>query len=125
MLFFLIYRFWFRFKSSIKHRAVPVHCIIDCVLCVTQLLSLNTGSGFGLSLVLNIEQYQYMTGPQDEAGIKVLLHDAREIPLVKDLGFAIAPGTHTLVAVQKQVVCESLILVVLLLIWFYTRISKK
>lgn len=64
----------------------------------------HTGSGFALSLVLNIEQYQYMKGPQDEAGIKVLLHDYSEVPLVKDLGFAIAPGTHTLVAVQKQVV---------------------
>ena len=31
------------------------------------------GSGFALSLVLNIEQYQYMKGPQDEAGIKVNL----------------------------------------------------
>ena len=62
------------------------------------------GSGFALSLILNIEQYQYMKGPQDEAGIKVLLHDDTEIPLVKELGFAIAPGTHTLVAVKQNVV---------------------
>ena len=35
-------------------------------------LFVNTaGSGFALSLVLNIEQYEYMRGARDEAGIKV------------------------------------------------------
>jgi len=29
------------------------------------------GSRFGLSLTLNIEQYEYMIGPQSDAGIKV------------------------------------------------------
>ena len=67
-------------------------------------VTLHAGSGLALSLVLNIEQYQYMKGPQDEAGIKLLLHDASEVPLVKELGFAIAPGTHTLVAVNRNVV---------------------
>ena len=30
-----------------------------------------SGSSAGLSLVLNVEQYEYMKGPQDDAGIKV------------------------------------------------------
>jgi len=30
-----------------------------------------SGSRFGLSLTLNIEQYEYMIGPQSDAGIKV------------------------------------------------------
>ena len=30
-----------------------------------------TGSRFGLSLTINIEQYEYMRGPQSDAGIKV------------------------------------------------------
>ena len=29
------------------------------------------GSSFGLQLVLNIEQYEYMDGPHTDAGIKV------------------------------------------------------
>ena len=29
------------------------------------------GTGFGLSLILNVEQYEYMRGPQNDAGIKV------------------------------------------------------
>ena len=65
-------------------------------------MHLTSGAGFGLSLILNIEQYEYMKGPQDEAGIKMLLHDSLDIPLVKELGFAIAPGTHTLVGVNRE-----------------------
>ena len=30
-----------------------------------------SGSTSGLSLVLNVEQYEYMRGPQNDAGIKV------------------------------------------------------
>ena len=30
-----------------------------------------SGSGSGLSLTLNIEQYEYMSGPEHEAGLKV------------------------------------------------------
>ena len=29
------------------------------------------GSRFGLSLLLNAEQYEYMSGPQNDAGVKV------------------------------------------------------
>ena len=31
----------------------------------------------GFRLMLNIEQYEYMNGPHDGAGVKVLLHDPR------------------------------------------------
>ena len=31
------------------------------------------GSSVGLSLVLNVEQYEYMRGPNSDAGIKVLV----------------------------------------------------
>lgn len=34
---------------------------------------------------------------------QVLLHDPNEVPLVKDIGFAVAPGTHTLVAIRRKV----------------------
>ena len=29
------------------------------------------GSSSGLSLIINVEQYEYMTGPQTDAGVKV------------------------------------------------------
>ncbi len=34
-------------------------------------LFLSVGSSNGLSLILNIEQYEYMKGPQTDAGVKV------------------------------------------------------
>ncbi|XP_013414060.1 uncharacterized protein LOC106176287 [Lingula anatina] len=35
-----------------------------------------------------------MSGPTDAAGVKILLHDSSDVPLVKDLGLAIPPGSH-------------------------------
>ena len=29
------------------------------------------GSGFALSLIVNVEQYEYMKGPENDAGAKV------------------------------------------------------
>lgn len=34
--------------------------------------------------------------------VQVLLHDPSETPLIQDFGFAISPGVHALVAVNKQ-----------------------
>ena len=53
-----------------------------------------------LRLTLNIEQYEYMPGPHDAAGIKMLLHDRDEIPRVHALGQAIPPGSHVFVGVK-------------------------
>ncbi len=58
------------------------------------------GSDRGLSLRINIEQYQYMRGPNSGAGLKVLVHDQDEIPLVGELGQAIPPGSHAFVGIQ-------------------------
>lgn len=49
---------------------------------------------------MNIEQYEYMPGPHDAAGIKMLLHDPNEIPRVHALGQAIPPGSHVFVGVK-------------------------
>lgn len=49
---------------------------------------------------LNVEQYEYMKGPNEGAGMKILVHEQNEIPLVKDFGLAIPPGFHALVAVK-------------------------
>ena len=42
-----------------------------CLNCLHQRLV--PGSSFGLSLVLNIEQYEYMSGANTDAGIKVYM----------------------------------------------------
>lgn len=66
-------------------------------------LTKKTGSRFGLSLTINIEQYEYMIGPHSDAGIKVFMHAKNEVPEVRDLGFAIPPGSHALVGIRKQI----------------------
>ena len=50
------------------------------------------GIDSGLQLMLNIEQYEYMNGPHDSAGVKVLLHDPEQTPLVASLGQAVSTG---------------------------------
>ncbi|CAH1775107.1 unnamed protein product [Owenia fusiformis] len=60
-----------------------------------------SGTSNGLSLIINVEQYEYMVGPRTDAGIKVLLHNQSEVPMVTDIGFAVAPGMHSLVAVKR------------------------
>ncbi|XP_072050271.1 LOW QUALITY PROTEIN: acid-sensing ion channel 4-B-like [Amphiura filiformis] len=58
------------------------------------------GSVNGLSLRLNVEQYEYTYGENTGAGLKVLLHPQGQHPLVKELGFSVAPGFQTSVSVR-------------------------
>ncbi len=43
------------------------------------LFTTKTGSQFGLRLVLNIEQYEYVRGPSTDAGVKVSLQDSTSV----------------------------------------------
>ena len=54
----------------------------------------------GLQLTLNIEQYEYMPGPHDAAGVKMLIHDHKDIPMVHALGQAISPGSRVFVGMK-------------------------
>ena len=56
----------------------------------------------GLRLLLNIEQYEYMPGPNSAAGIKLSLHPPNDIASLKDHGYAIYPGSQSLVAVKVK-----------------------
>ncbi|CAH1802000.1 unnamed protein product [Owenia fusiformis] len=67
---------------------------------IPTLESIQTGSAYGLKLRLNVEQYEYMKGPNSGAGVKILIHDHNEIPLVGDLGQAIPPGMQAFVGVR-------------------------
>lgn len=74
--------------------------IVDIVMLQRFVHCVSLGADRGLRLQLNIEQYEYMQGPNPGAGIKLLVHDNQEIPLVRDLGVAIPPGAHAYVGVQ-------------------------
>ena len=48
-----------------------------------------------------------MRGPNPGAGIKLLVHAQHEVPLVRDLGQAIPPGSYAYVGLQMIEVCVS------------------
>ncbi|XP_071108315.1 uncharacterized protein [Haliotis cracherodii] len=64
------------------------------------LMVTSAGSDYGLKLTLNVEQYEYMPGPHDAAGVKLLLHDRKEFPKVHELGLAIPTGSHAFIGIQ-------------------------
>ncbi|XP_046360058.2 uncharacterized protein LOC124137693 [Haliotis rufescens] len=61
---------------------------------------MDAGAENGLSLTLNVEQYEYMPGPHDAAGVKILIHDHKQFPKVQELGIALPTGTHSFVGMQ-------------------------
>ena len=79
---------------------------------------IHTGVDAGLRLTLNVEQYEYMTGPHDAAGVKMLLHDSREMPIVHELGQAIPTGSHAFVGVKFMTVYGFNLLILVLLVTF-------
>ena len=72
----------------------------DTLKLTEEFLSFVAGADRGLRMRLNIKQYEYMVGPNPGAGIKLLIHENTEVPLVRDLGNAIPPGTHAYVGIQ-------------------------
>ncbi|KAK7480839.1 hypothetical protein BaRGS_00027925 [Batillaria attramentaria] len=60
----------------------------------------SAGAEDGLSLTLNVEQYEYMPGPHDAAGVKILVHHKNEFPKVHALGQAMSAGVHSFIAVR-------------------------
>ena len=67
------------------------------------------GMKHGLQLVLNIELYEYMTGPHNGVGLKFLMHQQDVMPLVQDFGFIARPGTYTTVDVSVSKVSSILV----------------
>ena len=68
----------------------------------------SAGAEEGLSLMLNVEQYEYMPGPHDAAGVKILLHDRNEFPKVHALGQALSAGVHSFMAIKLVSVSTTL-----------------
>ena len=61
----------------------------------------------GLRLKLNVEQYEYMNGPNSGAGLKIHIHNQGELAMVKDHGLAMPPGSQTFVAIDVMEVGRS------------------
>ncbi|KAM3915873.1 epithelial sodium channel subunit beta [Leptodactylus fuscus] len=61
--------------------------------------SANPGADFGLTLVLDIDQEEYIPYLQSTAAARLILHQQRSFPFLKDLGIYAMPGTETSIAV--------------------------
>ena len=62
----------------------------------------STGFRFGLRIILNIEQSDYIQSGNGDAGIKVVLHSRSEVPDPDASGIAIPPGQHAYVAMYPE-----------------------
>jgi len=72
------------------------------IINIVQLIFIFRGAEGGLRLLLNVEQYEYMPGPNQGAGVRIHIHDQQEVPLMKDFGLAVAPGTHSLIGMTMN-----------------------
>ena len=62
--------------------------------------SCSVGLKHGLQLVVNVEQYEYMKGPNNAVGLKLLLHHQDDVPLVQDFGDNVPAGMPTFVSLS-------------------------
>jgi hypothetical protein len=61
----------------------------------------NAISSSGLAIEMNIEQDQYVEGLSEEAGVNVIIHNARQMPFPYDEGITVPPGFSTSIAMRK------------------------
>ncbi|CAH1252652.1 ASIC3 [Branchiostoma lanceolatum] len=68
------------------------------------------GSGNGLMVIIDVEENYYTesfaVGGNSEVGLKLLVHDQNEPPMMDTQGIALAPGNHAFIAV-KQILYEN------------------
>ncbi|XP_022086804.1 acid-sensing ion channel 1-like [Acanthaster planci] len=61
-----------------------------------------SGSGNGVSLLVDIQQSEYTETETIEAGLKIQVHDQVTPPTVESSGLALSPGVHAFMAVRRQ-----------------------
>lgn len=62
----------------------------------------DSGSLRGLRIILNIEQDAYYYSLYSQSGVKVVLHEPGEAPIMLNRGFFVRPGTCTDVAIRRE-----------------------
>ncbi|XP_070552382.1 acid-sensing ion channel 1C-like [Ptychodera flava] len=60
----------------------------------------NGGSEHGLRLRLFVEQFEYTYSENSAAGFKILAHRQNDVPMIRNFGFAIPPGTESLIGLK-------------------------
>ncbi|XP_070552311.1 acid-sensing ion channel 2-like [Ptychodera flava] len=60
----------------------------------------DTGKTFGLGMLLDTYHWNYNVGPESGVGFQLMLYPQGDVPLVTDLGFAIAVGEEVRIGVE-------------------------
>ena len=60
------------------------------------------GADSGLSLILNVQQYEYFGIQAISAGLKIRVHRQNTLPIVGRLGFSAGPGTSVFAGIRKK-----------------------
>ena len=60
-----------------------------------------TGRRYGLKLVIDISQTEYLPHVTDAAGVRVIVHPQERMPFPQDEGIIAAPATLTSIAVRQ------------------------
>uniref|UniRef100_A0A7N5KL07 Epithelial sodium channel subunit beta n=1 Tax=Ailuropoda melanoleuca TaxID=9646 RepID=A0A7N5KL07_AILME len=68
--------------------------------------SANPGVEFGLKLILDIDQEDYVPFLTSTAGARLLLHEQRSYPFIKDEGIYAMSGTETSIGVLVACICS-------------------
>ena len=73
------------------------------------LKSQGIGTRYGLSLILNIEQDEYLDLPValSSAGVRVAIHPQNEPPVPEDLSIAIPPGRNMFIGIRQKNVSDT------------------
>ena len=71
------------------------------------LKSRGTGTRYGLTLQMNVEQDDYLLPARFDAGVKVAIHPQDEPPEPDDIGIAVPPGRNMFIGMRQKYVTDT------------------
>ncbi|XP_046354020.2 amiloride-sensitive sodium channel subunit gamma-like [Haliotis rufescens] len=77
------------------------NCYTFSTTATDEMYTTKTGPLYGLSIMLNVEEDEYVRSLTNRVGFKVTVHNVAAMPFPEDEGFDISPGFATSVGVQK------------------------
>ena len=66
-----------------------------------------TGARFGLTLLVNINQSDYVASTNFDAGVKVAVHPQNEPPQPDDRGIGVPPGSNAFISMRQQNITDN------------------
>lgn len=60
-----------------------------------------TGTGYGLKLLIDTETYDFLPGVKTKLGILVSTTPSDDVQLIQDTGYAVLPGTNSLLKLSS------------------------